>query len=521
MAHAQTWISLGAGLRLDEIPRVGETLWVRRESDRDGRVFIDRPRLDPGYDPLVEFRQRARLREPLYSRYADRVYTLPEGLEGEPDEIENQILRGNLSGTGGVVTLMPFHRRGIPQLGVDFYELRDDILDPDEVHNFFHKLPEEKVLYSVRRHKHIPDFVRQSKAMIDWAVDLGYPEKEFVQEFASRLVLSSHGTLKESFLDFRLYSKFNVHLKMSPPVESYEDLKNGHSWWSEDPENRSFLPRSAEGRWAWYRLWMKGRSKMNFWREGLGSSLDQPTLWHWLATPLRPEKFAAVLGSPVHHSWSPSEHRLFFKEKKMPFWAVDLREGEWHAGFPFLQELGLRFAAVTSPLKGRAFRLSQPTDLAKELGSVNTLFFDEARKIWRGHNTDLEGLAERIRDLPKGAEGPMAIWGGGGTLPVVGRVVPEAAAYSATGGHLRQGSTAFEGSPRVVIWAAPRGTDLKWPPDEWQPEVVVDLNYKEDSAGREYALRCKAAYYSGEKMFRVQALAQKKFWQESDLTKKG
>ncbi|MBX2987710.1 MAG: hypothetical protein KF802_07410 [Bdellovibrionaceae bacterium] len=506
----RTWVSLGAGLRLEEIEKVGEIFWLRRDTDRDGRVFLDRPRLDPSSDPLGEFRTRARPRESLYARHADRVYTVPEGL-WESDEIERRIIAGDLRGTGGAVTMFPRHRRTIPQLGAGLYELRDDLLDDDELHSLFLKLPTEKILYSVRRRRHIPDEILASDCWIDWGLDEFYPEKEFVQHLSSRLILSSHGTLKDALLDFRLYSKFNVHWKMSPIVESYEDLREGHLWWAQDPQHRSFLPRSAEGRWAWYRLWMKGRMKLNFWREDMGSSLDQPTLSQWLATPFSAESFAAVLGSPVHHSWSPAEHRSFFAAHDMPFWAIDVREGEWNKAFPFLRELGLRFAAVTSPLKGRAFRACEPSSLAEELGSVNTLAWDESIAGWRGHNTDLEGLAEAVTGLPPG---PIVVWGGGGTLPVLGRVLPGASAYSATGGHLRQGSPPLAEAPSTLVWAAPRGGDLKWPPDSWAPEVVLDLNYKEDSPGREYALRCKARYLSGEKMFREQARGQRQYWQK-------
>lgn len=508
-AGPHDWIALGAGLRLNEAEKRGEVLWARRDSDRDGRVFLDRPRLDPSTDPLVEFRRRAKAREPAFGLHADRVYTAPEGLEGS-DEIESRILSGDLEGTGGVVTLTTAHKRTIPQLGAHLYELRDDLLDVDERHGFFHKLPEEKILYSVRSQKSVPDEVLRSGCLIDWGLDGSYPEKSFVEEHSSRLMVSSHGALKDALLDFRLYAKYPVRFKMSPLIESYDDLKTGHLWWSQDPAHRHFLPRSAEGRWGWYRLWMKGRSAINFWREGVGSSDDQPTLWHWLATPWAPKTFAAVLGSPVHHSWTPTEHRAFFAARGMPVFAIDVREGEWDRALPFLHELGLRFAAVTAPLKGRAFRSGRPTALAADLASVNTLAWDEAAGEWRGHNTDLTGLEEAVSGLP---EGPIAVWGGGGTLPVLGRILPGASAFSSTKGHLRKGSKPLTAPPRTLVWAAPRGPDLQWPPDRWKPEIVFDLNYKEDSPGREYALRTKAKYVSGSAMFRAQARAQREFWE--------
>ncbi|MBX3040593.1 MAG: hypothetical protein KF789_07805 [Bdellovibrionaceae bacterium] len=516
IASSQDWISLGAGVRLEQVPPVGEKIWIRRDTDHDGRVFLDRPRLDPNSDPLSEFRERARLREKHYERFADRVYTLPEGLQVS-DEIEEKILSGNFFDTGGAVTLLPIHRKTIPQLGANYYELRDDLLDPDEIRSFFGKLNPSQVIYSVRKHRHIPEEILNSSCLIDWALDVFYPEKDFVREHASRLILSSHGTLNDALLDFRIYAQLPVYLKLCPAVESFEELKTGHAWWNADPAKRSFLPRSAQGRWGWYRLWMKDRMKVNYWREGVGTSLDQPTLSAWIATPSRPDCFAAVLGNPVHHSWTPAEHRRFFAEINAPVWAIEVREEEWAQAFPFLTDLGMRFAAVTSPLKGLAARSSKPSETALSLSSVNTLSFDGSSGFWRGENTDLHGLEKAVQSLP---QGPVALWGGGGTLGVLGRVLPEASAFSATGGHLRQGSKPLAGSPRVVVWAAPRGSELKMPPDDWKPEVVLDLNYKEDSPGREYALRCKARYQSGEIMFRAQAEAQREFW-KNDVTARG
>lgn len=507
---ANQWISAGAGLRLDQVEDADRILWIRRETDRDGRVFLDRPRLDPMTDALGEFRQRAKIREPLYQKYSQEVYTIPEGLKAE-DEIEKKILFGSLHDTGGAVTLFPPHRKTIPQLGANLYELRDDLLDLDEIRNLFYKLPAERILYSVRKNKAIPSFVLNSNCWIDCSLDVYYPEKDFVTEYAHRLILSSHSSLRDATLDFRIYLKFNVKWKMAPPISSFEELKQGHAWWLQDTQNRYFLPRSTDSRWLWYRLWMKGRSFLNFWREGLGSSPDQPTLYQWLSTPRAPQSFAAVLGAPVHHSWSPAEHRAYFARHGIPFWPIEVAESEWDRAMPFLHELGLRYAAVTSPLKGKALRSSCPSELADELGSVNTLAWDGTKQIWHGENTDLHGLRSAAYQLPAGS---MAIWGGGGTLPVLARVFPEASAFSATSGRLRSGSKELNESPEILVWAAPRAAGLVWPPDHWKPQIVFDLNYKEDSPGREYALRIKAKYISGGAMFRAQAEQQQQFWQK-------
>ncbi|MNT55881.1 hypothetical protein D3C72_1931500 [compost metagenome] len=44
--------------------------------------------------------------------------------------------------------------------------------------------------------------------------------------------------------------------------------------------------------------------------------------------------------------------------------------------------------------------------------------------------------------------------------------------------------------------------------------MVLDLNYKEDSMGREYAQICGANYTSGVVMFLAQAREQRIFWSQ-------
>ena len=51
-----------------------------------------------------------------------------------------------------------------------------------------------------------------------------------------------------------------------------------------------------------------------------------------------------------------------------------------------------------------------------------------------------------------------------------------------------------------------------FPPAPWKPQLVLDLNYTEDSPGREYALLVGADYISGKLMFEYQAKKQQKFF---------
>ena len=46
------------------------------------------------------------------------------------------------------------------------------------------------------------------------------------------------------------------------------------------------------------------------------------------------------------------------------------------------------------------------------------------------------------------------------------------------------------------------------------PKLILDLNYSENSPGREYAHQVSARYISGKLLFVAQAKAQRAFWDE-------
>src|SRR6185437_7380362 len=95
--------------------------------------------------------------------------------------------------------------------------------------------------------------------------------------------------------------------KLSIPIHSFAELEEGHAWAAADPERRAFLPSSDDGRWQWYRLQHRSRSGLAFFREGDGSSADQPVLLDWARHKRPGLSFAAVLGDPVAFSRTPAE----------------------------------------------------------------------------------------------------------------------------------------------------------------------------------------------------------------------
>lgn len=278
--------------------------------------------------------------------------------------------------------------------------------------------------------------------------------------------------------------------------------------------------------------------KIHFWREGDGSSLDQPTIYEQMSGLTPSQGFAAVLGQPVDHSWSPTFHHSRFIEQNLHFVAISLHKEEVSLRvLEFLGRLGLRAAAVTSPLKNDIFQVlsdsssNQILEFHRDptlegIDSLNTLFIDQ--KNWTGANTDLKGFEIFWKDLKIRDSDLVVIWGGGGTLPVLKKVIPHAILYSSRRGEWRgpQNSVAQTSldseslslQPVTLVWAA-GDADQSRPPDEWQIERVIDLSYAEDSRGIELAQSRQCDYVSGKFFFEAQALEQQKLWTQWGVLK--
>ncbi|MFN7824499.1 MAG: shikimate kinase [Pseudobdellovibrionaceae bacterium] len=493
LVHPRFIISVGGGFPVDLIPQELYRIWVKRKTDSNGRIFLDRPRLLPQNTPLDEFRIKYLEREPRFQRFSDEVYEMPEGIRGEDLEERKYFLREI---DGGILTLGQEHLQRpqwldvISKMNFERFELRDDLLKKDQIENLIQKLPKDRILLSYRDRSSLSStryFQEKWKVECDWALELG------PCPFSDIQILSSHTSSEPLGL--------GAHYKWSPLILTWKDLKAGFDWQQKDPQRRSFLPRSQFGRWSWFRLMMKSKQKMNFVRWGVGSAADQPTLVEFLSVPEKFLKFAAVLGDPVFHSYSPQYHKSFFQEFQMPYFAIQVSREEVGAAIPVLKELGLTCASVTSPLK----ELIGPT-VGMSDGSFNTLIFTKGQPLVT--NTDAIGLRNWCQKVQ--AQN-IVVWGGGGTLRPVMEVFPHAQQYSASRGEPR---TSFaEVEPEILIWAGEPQAPM--PLKTWGPQAIYDLNYREDSRAREYAAQLKCEYHSGLYLFEEQARAQQEFWREN------
>jgi shikimate dehydrogenase len=515
------------------------------------------PAAPPTADRIVYVARAAHASRAAAPPGAD-VWLCPEGEEALGGAFEAAFLRDELGGVGGTLTLLPALFAGPERLaaqyiarrlrwGVRLLELRDDLLDDVQLAAAAALVPTGRRLVSVRRPRSLNAgrawaglcAAADAAALWDWPVELGPPPELGI---ATPRVASLHtrhpgeslgGTIE------RLHAAGEdaALLKLAVPVHDLAELHQGHAWARQAPTRHQFLPVSPDGsgRWAWYRLWRGAGQPLNFLREtvadGTAPSPDQPTLYEWLVRHEAPvavdggPPFAALLGDPVAHSRTPAEQRLYFQRRGWPVFLIAVTEADLKACAPLavLAELGLRAAAVTAPRKhdGRAW-LTQaggtfiesdardPTDVCNTLGRA-------ADGRWFGTNTDGIGLRSGWQAVgarePSLAAAPVALWGGGGTAALLRAAFPEAVAFAARTGAAR-GELAPGWSPQVVVWAVGRSRQpgCVWPPAHWQPRLVFDLNYSDDSPGREYAARCGARYESGLCFFRAQAVAQRRFW---------
>ncbi len=537
----QPWIcALGAGfLESDQfagLPQGARVIWVRRRTDEDGRIFLDRPRLDHKMNPLQEYHSRFSSRQKRFRELCHEQLFLIEG-QTELSSAENLIFftkseSMHLSAptgfkTRGSLSFLPENfksKEGFTAFvqkrllwGFKFFEVRSDLISLEQLQWVLECVPKENLLLSFR-----PNSLWDQAEVVDLDCEMDMAS-ELNQKSSYENIFSKHESSTSLSLTIQSFEgsefrKAGDHLKLAPKVDTFSELNLGHQWWLEDKDNRSFLPRSEEGRWLWYRQIFGPSMHLNFIRESEGTGLDQPliaesNLQYWVD-----KGFAAVLGDPVLHSWTPEEHKGFFKKFGLPVVRIQISKEEFNQGtLEVLKNLGLRFAAVTSPLKEVAFHLCQKTSGgAKQFRAVNTLVLKD--KI-EGHNTDIEGAKALLAPYLSSA---IAVWGGGGTKEMLRSLLPKAQFYSARSGLIDPSGTEVDSQlgsesdfqPEVLVWAvgANLADSIQYPPKSWKIHTILDLNYTENSPGRAVALEYKAKYISGEVMFKAQATAQREVW---------
>jgi shikimate dehydrogenase len=111
-----------------------------------------------------------------------------------------------------------------------------------------------------------------------------------------------------------------------------------------------------------------------------------------------PTRQAAVLGSPISHSLSPSLHLAAYRALGLSNWSYGAHELAAAELAGFVAGLGPQWAglSLTMPLKEAAFEVAdQVSDLAREVGAINTLI-RRPDGGWTGENTDVYGVSQAL-----------------------------------------------------------------------------------------------------------------------------
>ena len=494
-------IAVGAGFSVDQIGAADEVIFMTRVTDADGRLFLNRPRLDQNISSYEESKLRFRQRDSNFRQRADFIYNLSEGLQ-QSNQTEKRILSFRFKVDDAYYTLTAKEVALIKKKMQNFskIELRTDLISKIEILKILKSYPLHQWLVSYRT-----EDIFECPANVEKDCDTHFYKNQKIS------ILSSHEDSIDKAIQNLGSSDEKFQLKLSPIVENFADLKKGHQWQQQSPNTRSFLPRSIDGKWNWFRQLSKSMQKINFVRN-MNQQADQPSLFQWLDLPAgKTAAWAAVIGKPIHFSRSPLRHEEFFQKKETFMCAICVDAEEFSAQIKWLSELGLRYAAVTSPLKSAAFLAStRLTTEAQELKSVNTLLIISGEIF--GHNTDLAGF----KSLKLADSKTTAVWGGGGTLEMMKKVIPSATYFSSQTGNPRFKMIDSQ-DYTTLVWAAPRSEKTLLPPTHWPIKIIFDLNYVENSMGLEYAQNLisdkkQLLYISGLQMFDEQATMQQEFW---------
>ncbi|MCC6137340.1 MAG: hypothetical protein IT287_01810, partial [Bdellovibrionaceae bacterium] len=480
-------------------------------------VFTDRPTLNK--DPAILNMPKDTFleREKKYAQIADEELLLPEGIYYSHLE-EQKFFTHDIKKVGGALTLLKWQLershsdhwlRQRDNWGLQAFELRNDLLTSAHIQKIIAAGLKTPLLFSFRKSNNLMADIQMAKAcqLVDWDLALGVVPTEI----QGRSFVSLHSEEKTFAADLEKLDKYFEPIKWSPVISDFSDLEKGHKWMQVNPQQRAFLPRSQDGRWQWYRRLIKNEMLINFFREGKGSSIDQPSLLQWISTYSSFPTNAAIIGDPIVHSWSPIHHRLFFNDLGMNFFSIQMSlETASASAMTFLYNLGFRAFAVTSPLKKWAAKF------VDSQRCVNTLVWSKSKNAWEGYFTDMIGFEQQLSKASVNIQTlKTAIWGSGAMAEEIKAKYSEAIIYSARTGETQE-EVPVGWAPQAVIWASGdvgADTFLEKHPD-WKPIWIVDLNYRQDSPGIIIAHKVDARYVSGMEMFSGQASEQQKIWKK-------
>lgn len=140
-----------------------------------------------------------------------------------------------------------------------------------------------------------------------------------------------------------------------------------------------------------------------------------------MSPPTGATRVAAVIGSPVHHSLSPTLHNAAFAEAGLDwvFVALDVASGDGAAAVQAMRVLGLDGLSVTMPHKADvAAAVDRVSAEAEALRSVNCVAREGDELV--GYSTDGPGFLDALADEGQPVAGrSFAVLGAGGAARAI------------------------------------------------------------------------------------------------------
>jgi shikimate dehydrogenase len=162
----------------------------------------------------------------------------------------------------------------------------------------------------------------------------------------------------------------------------------------------------------------------------------------------RGKRRAAVLGSPVRHSLSPTLHRAAYAALGLTGWCYEAVECDEAALPGFVEQLGREWVglSLTMPLKRVALAVAdEVSPLAAAVGAANTLLLGQPGEPHRAENTDVTGILTALREAGLDRVNAAVILGAGGTAQAALAALRELG----------------ERAPTVLVREPARTTDLR------------------------------------------------------------
>ena len=128
-----------------------------------------------------------------------------------------------------------------------------------------------------------------------------------------------------------------------------------------------------------------------------------------------------VIGNPIDHSLSPQLHNYWIKKNKINaiYESEKLNSDDLKSLVLKIRDESISGVNVTVPFKKEIIpHLDKLTSDAKSTQSVNTILLDNGKTV--GHNTDISGFENAIKDIKYNLEGKkIFLLGSGGVSPSI------------------------------------------------------------------------------------------------------